>query len=170
MGHYCRICGRTRANEKFSGKGHKIHVCKTCMQMPVEQRRHIEETQEICGFLAQSHIYNKNLARLEVLTASPDEEIARMARIVLEIGTVRPYKKKRSRFLIRERRDLFVALCETGRGPWQLYDYDPYTGDPHTIYQPIAACWNCGTLYSPAETGRCGECGFGYEEFLAATH
>lgn len=30
MGHYCRICGRTRANEKFTGKGHKNHVCKDC--------------------------------------------------------------------------------------------------------------------------------------------
>ena len=30
MGHYCRICGRTRANEKFSGKGHKKHICKDC--------------------------------------------------------------------------------------------------------------------------------------------
>lgn len=30
MGHYCKICGRTRANEKFSGKGHKNHVCKDC--------------------------------------------------------------------------------------------------------------------------------------------
>jgi hypothetical protein len=30
VGHYCRICGRTRANEKFSGKGHKNHVCKDC--------------------------------------------------------------------------------------------------------------------------------------------
>ncbi len=30
MGHYCRICERTRANEKFSGKGHKNHVCKDC--------------------------------------------------------------------------------------------------------------------------------------------
>jgi hypothetical protein len=30
MGHYCRRCGRTRANEKFSGKGHKNHVCKDC--------------------------------------------------------------------------------------------------------------------------------------------
>lgn len=30
MGHYCRICGRTRANEKFTGKGHKNNVCKDC--------------------------------------------------------------------------------------------------------------------------------------------
>ena len=30
MGHYCRICERTRANEKFTGKGHKNHICKEC--------------------------------------------------------------------------------------------------------------------------------------------
>lgn len=30
MGHYCRICERTRANENFSGKGHKNYVCKDC--------------------------------------------------------------------------------------------------------------------------------------------
>ncbi len=30
-GHYCRICGEYKANEKFSGKGHAQHICKTCM-------------------------------------------------------------------------------------------------------------------------------------------
>lgn len=30
MGHYCRSCGRTRANEKFTGKGHKKHICTEC--------------------------------------------------------------------------------------------------------------------------------------------
>jgi hypothetical protein len=29
-GHSCRVCGRTRANEQFSGKGHARHVCKDC--------------------------------------------------------------------------------------------------------------------------------------------
>lgn len=27
-GHYCYVCGRERPNEKFSGWGHKKHVCK----------------------------------------------------------------------------------------------------------------------------------------------
>lgn len=31
QGHYCRICGEYKANEKFSGKGHAQHICKTCM-------------------------------------------------------------------------------------------------------------------------------------------
>jgi len=30
QGHYCRVCGRHRANEKFSGKGHAQHICKDC--------------------------------------------------------------------------------------------------------------------------------------------
>jgi 3-methyladenine DNA glycosylase AlkD len=35
QGHYCHVCGRHRANEKFSGKGHAQHVCKDCAK---EQR------------------------------------------------------------------------------------------------------------------------------------
>lgn len=31
QGHYCRICGNYKANEKFSGKGHAQHICKSCM-------------------------------------------------------------------------------------------------------------------------------------------
>lgn len=30
QGHYCRICGECKANEKFSGVGHSQHICKTC--------------------------------------------------------------------------------------------------------------------------------------------
>jgi hypothetical protein len=29
-GHYCFGCDRHRANEKFSGKGHRNHLCKDC--------------------------------------------------------------------------------------------------------------------------------------------
>lgn len=29
-GHYCRICGQYKANEKFSGRGHAAHICKAC--------------------------------------------------------------------------------------------------------------------------------------------
>lgn len=29
-GHYCKICGQYKANEKFSGKGHAVHICKAC--------------------------------------------------------------------------------------------------------------------------------------------
>lgn len=37
-GHYCKICGEHKANEKFSGKGHAAHICKSCAAMPLEER------------------------------------------------------------------------------------------------------------------------------------
>lgn len=33
QGHYCKICGEYKANEKFSGKGHATHICKACSQL-----------------------------------------------------------------------------------------------------------------------------------------
>ena len=44
MGHYCKICGRTRSNEKFSGKGHKKHICKDCSGKAGRKKRESEET------------------------------------------------------------------------------------------------------------------------------
>jgi len=55
VGHFCRICGRVRANEQFSGKGHRIHVCKHCQRLPKTQRRAIEDRDDIFGFMQQSH-------------------------------------------------------------------------------------------------------------------
>jgi ribosome-binding protein aMBF1 (putative translation factor) len=121
MGHYCRICGRERANEKFSGKGHQIHVCKDCMRLPQEERQAAEEEQEIWGYLSQSNISAKNLSRLKKLATSPNEEIAGMARLVLEsrrhsygIGRVHPQKRNRLRFMARKRKDPLDQLEETG--------------------------------------------------------
>ena len=47
MGHYCRICGRERPNEQFSGKGHKIHVCTRCKARPTSERQAIEDKDDI---------------------------------------------------------------------------------------------------------------------------
>jgi hypothetical protein len=38
QGHYCKICGETKANEKFSGKGHTKHICKSCQSLPADKR------------------------------------------------------------------------------------------------------------------------------------
>lgn len=35
-GHYCKVCGEYKANEKFSGKGHASHICKSCASLPAE--------------------------------------------------------------------------------------------------------------------------------------
>jgi hypothetical protein len=70
MGHYCRICDLVRTNEQFSGKGHKIHVCKRCKARPKGARQAIEDKDDFFGFLKQSHISAKNVARLEQMAKS----------------------------------------------------------------------------------------------------
>ncbi len=37
-GHYCKICGEYKANEKFSDKGHAAHICKSCVSLSVSER------------------------------------------------------------------------------------------------------------------------------------
>ncbi len=37
-GHYCKVCGEYKANEKFSGRGHAAHICKTCSQLSPAER------------------------------------------------------------------------------------------------------------------------------------
>ena len=40
-GHYCKICGEYKSNEKFSGKGHAAHICKACASLPLEKKSEI---------------------------------------------------------------------------------------------------------------------------------
>ena len=114
MGHWCRICHRVLPNEKFTGKGHKNHICKKCAAIPREKLEAIEQTDEIFGYLKQSHISKKNMSRLRTLSGSSNEKIAELASIVLEVGRVKPYKKRRLKFIAKEHRNLLRKLDETG--------------------------------------------------------
>lgn len=114
MGHYCRICGRSRPNEKFSGKGHSSHICKDCAKLPMEKREAIDQESEIFNYLKQSTISKKNISRLMKLSSSSNTKITELAKIVLEVAHVKPHKKRRLKVLAKERKDLLVKLEETG--------------------------------------------------------
>jgi hypothetical protein len=114
MGHYCRICERERPNEQFSGKGHRIHVCKRCQRLPKSERRAIEDRDDIFGFMHQSHISKKNVARLEKLAKSEEPGVASLAAIVLEVARVTPYKRRRLKTPAQNHWDLLRKLDESG--------------------------------------------------------
>ena len=114
MGHWCRICGQQKPNEKFSGKGHKNHICKLCSKKATEEIENIDHTEEIIGFLSQSNISSKNMRRLSALIESEDKEVAHLASIVFEVAMVKPGKKRRLKVLARERRDLLEQMEQTG--------------------------------------------------------
>jgi len=114
MGRYCRICGRERPNERFSGKGRKIQVCKHCRAKPKNERQAIEDKDDIFGFLEQSHISEKNVARLERMAKSDNPHVASLAAIVLEVARVKPHKTRRLKFLAQKHPDLLGKLRDTG--------------------------------------------------------
>jgi hypothetical protein len=114
MGHYCKICGRERPNEQFSGKGRKIHVCKRCNAKPKSERQAIEDTDSIFGFMQQSHISEKNVARLKTMTKSKNSRVASLAAVVLKVAEVKPYKTRRLKFLAKMHPEILRYLEKTG--------------------------------------------------------
>jgi hypothetical protein len=114
MGHYCRICGRERPNEQFSGKGHRIHVCKRCKAMPKSKRQVIENLNDIFRFMRQSHISEKNVACLEQMVKSEDPQVVSRAAIVLKVAKVKPYRTRRLKFLAQRHPELLQELQDAG--------------------------------------------------------
>ena len=47
QGHYCKICGAHKANEKFSGKGHAVHICRECASLPQEKKNELQSINRI---------------------------------------------------------------------------------------------------------------------------
>jgi hypothetical protein len=110
MPHYCRICDRSRRNEKFTGRGHRDLICKDCQRLPRDQRDGIECMDELFGFLDQSNISRKNIARLEILTQHASSEVKNLALLVLEVARVKPHKRRRWKILAQNHSELFLRL------------------------------------------------------------
>lgn len=51
-GHYCKICGEYKANEKFSGKGYAAHICKACASLPPEKKSEMAAMNRLLNLLA----------------------------------------------------------------------------------------------------------------------
>src|SRR5439155_429166 len=90
MGHFCRICRCIRPNEKFSGRGHRDHVCKDCQRMPAQKRDGIERLDELWNYLNQSTISEKNVARLKGLRGHANPKVQILASLLLDIARIHP--------------------------------------------------------------------------------
>jgi hypothetical protein len=68
---------------------------------------------ELYGFLEQSHISQKNIDRLGILTRHADPEVRKLADLVLDIARVKPYRRRRLKFLAKNDRSLLLRLLES---------------------------------------------------------
>ncbi|MDL2230202.1 hypothetical protein LJB87_00205 [Alistipes sp. OttesenSCG-928-L06] len=69
-GHYCRICGKHKANEKFSGKGHSAHICKNCSSLPLARRNEMERMNRVGRIADKLRLTKEEWDLLEKYSAS----------------------------------------------------------------------------------------------------
>jgi len=145
LGRLCILCSRIKPNEAFGGKGERARICRKCRRMPREKRDAVLHEREILGFLDQSHISPRNLARLRVLGRSENTLIANLAHLVLDVGAATPYRRRRIRTLARERRDILKRMEEVGliMPLPRAEDVDHYDIDP-------VAAWYEWVEYAPS--------------------
>lgn len=113
-GRRCRICGRVRANERFSGKGHRIGICKDCQKLPRAEREKVEFAEEIAGFLDQSRISEKNRKRLKLLAEHEDERLRELAGLVLGVAEIAEGKRRRWKKVLEADPSLYDRCQEFG--------------------------------------------------------
>lgn len=90
-GHYCKICGERKANEKFSGKGHTKHICKECSSLPQEKQnelQHINQIDRIAGKYPRSRQDWEFLEKISKNKKYP--EAAELAQMVLGMSQSQP--------------------------------------------------------------------------------
>lgn len=130
MGRFCRICGYSRPNENFSGKGHSRCICKKCQKRPKEEIALIEAKDELLNYWEQSNISLLNIERLKKLIQFPNEDIQKLAHLTLAVATVKPHKRRRMKWLKQNKRDLYLRVRDYF-GEECFAEFDELDSDDH---------------------------------------
>lgn len=83
-GHYCKICGEYKANEKFSGKGHAAHICKSCSRLSAAEKAAAMDINRMMSF-PMHHLSDSEKKWLEDRTYDKRQEVADMAQEIYRV-------------------------------------------------------------------------------------
>ena len=114
MGNWCWVCNSVLPNEKFSGKGHHRHVCKSCAKLPKDELQRISDEKFLHTILNQKVISIKNINMIKKILVKYSGKMREQAEAILQVTEVRPYKKKRMGFLYYNHRELFDRCVGLG--------------------------------------------------------
>ena len=93
QGHYCKICGQYKANEKFSGKGHATHICKTCSKLSAAEKAEAQTITRLSNLHGRLNDGEKKWLENRVRDRRP--EVAALAREVYNMHF--PYAERNAR-------------------------------------------------------------------------
>ena len=82
-GHYCKVCGERKSNEKFSGKGHAAHICRECEKLSPEKRNELQTINRIMNL--PFWLKKDQINWLKKMMKSKNEEIRNVAEEAYEI-------------------------------------------------------------------------------------
>lgn len=85
QGRFCKICFEIKPNEKFSGKGHAKHICKSCASLSIERRNELQYLNRAAGISMKPFISKEDKSLLEKY-AKDDRypELKEYARTILD--------------------------------------------------------------------------------------
>jgi methionyl-tRNA synthetase len=78
-GHYCKVCGEILPNEKFTGKGHAAHICKSCARKPLDEQQEAVALNHICRTFRYSNLSRQNRLILERYVHNKSERVRQAA-------------------------------------------------------------------------------------------
>lgn len=85
QGHYCKICGERKANEKFSGKGHALHICKACQSLPAEVQTDMKRIRDVERIFGKYSLSRQDWELLEKYSKKyADKESGQFAQSILD--------------------------------------------------------------------------------------
>ena len=93
QGHCCKICGQYKANEKFSGKGHATHICKTCSKLSAAEKAEAQTITRLSNLHGWLNDGEKKWLENRVRDRRP--EVAALAREVYNMYF--PYAERNAR-------------------------------------------------------------------------
>ena len=93
-GHYCKVCGEYKANEKFSSKGHAAHICKACSQLSAAEKAESMTLNRLDNMLG-GNVSREQKKWLENRLHDDRPEVAETARMVY--NACFPYAERNER-------------------------------------------------------------------------
>ena len=112
-GHYCKICGEYKANEKFSGKGHAAHICKACSRLSAAEKAEAMAINRLMDLpVGRLSASDKNWLENRLHDKRP--EVAELAREVYNLRFPYAERNARKKQLIRECSATREAFCHKG--------------------------------------------------------
>lgn len=115
-GHYCKICGEYKANEKFSGKGHAAHICKTCSKLSAAEKSEAMAINRLMN-LSMNHLSDSEKKWLEYCTHDKRPEVAGMSKDIYRMHF--PYAERNA---IKKQLVIHSFVFEVNTEVWDGYD------------------------------------------------